>query len=104
MYLLRARTSSYHHRSTLSRYVCSNLVTEGSVRSEQVPDGQQDGGPWKATKDALAPSLEGLKDKAAALKAKVSGNEAEVVTALADGLLESANASMALRDSEYAEL
>eukprot|EP01051_Picozoa_sp_SAG22_P012687 SAG22_NODE_1341_length_4687_cov_1.078030_6_plen_409_part_01 len=74
------------------------------MRSEQVPDGQQDGGPWKATKDALAPSLEGLKDKAAALKAKVSGNEAEVVTALADGLLESANASMALRDSEYAEL
>ncbi len=72
--------------------------------SDQVPDGQQDGGPWKATKDALAPSLEGLKDKAAALKAKVSGNEAEVVTALADGLLESANASLRLPDSDYAEL
>ena len=35
-----------------------------------VPDGQQDGGAWKCTKDALAPSLDGLVEKAAVLKAK----------------------------------
>ena len=64
--------------------------------------GQQDDGPWKCTKDALAPSLGGAKDKVAALEAKQSGTEATV--AVTDGMLESANASLRLPDSEYAEI
>ena len=69
-----------------------------------VPDGQQDGGAWKCTKDALAPSLDGLVEKAAVLKAKLSGTEAAAVRGLTDGLLDSANASLAGQDSEYGDL
>jgi hypothetical protein len=69
-----------------------------------VSDGEQNGGAWKSTGDAIVPSLDGLKGKAEALKAKVSGSETQVVGALTDGLLESANASLCLPNSDYAEI
>lgn len=69
-----------------------------------VSDGEQNRGAWKCTSDAIVPSLDGLKGKAEALKVKASGSEKQVVAALTDGLLESANASLCLPDSDYTEI
>ena len=73
-----------------------------------VADEQDGTGAWKCTKNAVAPSLEGMKEKAASLKAKVTGNEAEIeaeaAATLVQGLLQSANSSLADPTGEYADI